>query len=950
MEFEEDSDECAKMPAVTLENIFKNVVNNSDDDDSKDGTDSSEDDDDDSEDGTDDSEYGADDCKNDTDDSNSNLCGGGGGTQKETSAIGSPKRCDATREVTIIRCSPRLNRGVSEKRLIDNGKKDIDGMLQIVPKLAFDSFKELHKHMLIYSMQKGFLFKMSNTYYEERKGSKGRRHIEERFPIGQYDIAVANRKRDPTLPRHETGFACRGRFLCMERSCPWVVHYTHQNTESHGSVKYQYVIKSESMQLIHSQHPMKEVATGTSPNYDMVCRKAQLTDSEISHLRERALYGTEKNIAKIKMEMTRKFKRNFRSRLLRRIINKYRDKFYGNGRDQIPDLVKWGELERQNGGAFKMFSDNMCQVRAFIFQTKEMREYAKAYNDFIILDGTHGTNQYGLTLEPPTIIDSLGKSVIGGIPICESEQSKFSREILEVLGLHNVGATLMTDEGSAFFSLAGNLGMIHLLCTFHFEQKARNVGGLGEFKDDYVKQFRSLIYDDFITSEKFDAALTSLVKTLNDKYPNANDAIKRLKSLYEQKHKVCVTFTKNVFSCGQIATSRAEGINASIKMHGHLKKDMKSYGLFQLVDYIVQLFKHREAEKLQEIVQCIREKETISHYVKKKWRESVDLAGSLSGALLDEDASSNSMKVWNVPISENEISIVQTYTNGMPPDCTCGYFRSTKLPCRCICYITSKSAGKGYYMPEDLHPRWRLDYHPLWRRAHTSMRIALPDHEDNLIVDPASQPNIALNCTDVASVPDDLIGNPTSQPTNVASVSAPSMTMDYIIPKKAFNGVQVPRKQDARFTRLKVAFEYLAKHATGDKQKFTRALLVLRREGNIAANGIPILNEEGNMLDDVPDEDGENVGEDGKNVDELIMDHEVFMPPPNELERKRAKITDSDVANHSRCNFNKKKNRRHLNHISYRHQIESINRKQISDCETSLINELTHNSSNSNRS
>ena len=87
--------------------------------------------------------------------------------------------------------------------------------------------------------------------------------------------------------------------------------------------------------------------------------------------------------------------------------------------------------------------------------------YSKAYGDFSIVDGTHNMLMYDLKLIPYTNVDCLGKSVITGYCLNESENGEMIKKGLQLFGLANPNATLMSDGGSAFSAVAEETGMIH---------------------------------------------------------------------------------------------------------------------------------------------------------------------------------------------------------------------------------------------------------------------------------------------------------------------------------------------------------------------------------------------------------------------------------------------------------------------------------------------------------
>ena len=169
-----------------------------------------------------------------------------------------------------------------------------------------------------------------------------------------------------------------------------------------------------------------------------------------------------------------------------------------------------------------------------------MRKYAAMYNDFSIVDGTHNTTMYDLKLIPCTNVDCFGKNVFSGFIFDETENSESVAHGLRLFGLDQEGATLMTDGGTAFPATAAELGMIHILCTQHFQQDVfSSCGGMGDSSHSFKKDALSLIYKAYPTEEQFmDAVMLALMT-----YSSHGSAIKTVKKIVEFKHKVCHTFT-----------------------------------------------------------------------------------------------------------------------------------------------------------------------------------------------------------------------------------------------------------------------------------------------------------------------------------------------------------------------------------------------------------------------
>ena len=629
----------------------------------------------------------------------------------------------------------------------------------------------------------------------------------------------------------------------------------------------------------------------------------------------------------IRINMQRKFLgQTYSTDLIKRVVNKYRDDYYGKGREQINALMRRAEAEKKRGGAFESNIDDTLRLNAFILQTKEMREYAPLYNDFVILDGTHGTNRYGLILEPPTLVDCLGRSVIAGIPICESEQNEFSGNILQTLGLVREGGVLMTDEGSAFIGLAERLGMKHVLCSFHFQNKTKQVGGLSDYKLKFQYRFNDLIYHDYQTSECFDAAYQKLKITLTENYPDAKDALRLVTGLYNLREKVCCTFTKEIFTCGHTSTGRGEGTNSSIKARGDLKREMKGYGLFQLVEHIIAIFQRRQSEALNEIIKKI-EDPTIecSKYVHDVWLQNIVAANQFSNAVLDETSQSG-IELWIVTSHDKVVSTVKIHSDGQHPTCTCGIYCSTLIPCPCVCAIYQRK-GFVFFKAKDLHPRWRLDHHPLWKVAHQSLNIELP---------------VNIYQTDDIHI------------------SHSDETINTSIPRNVFDNIKCPKTTTSRYVKLKEVFDEIVSYAQNNPLLFRHAKAVLLQEatycrergsgnfnrlcnvstavvnGNVAdtlnvngnvANTVTVKgnaivtdqyvlnNENGNAADTVNvnnaivtdqyvlNNDNGNVA-DIENVNGTVA---VPLPPRTKLQRKQARLTDGDMANTSALKRKRKK-------------------------------------------
>jgi len=169
-----------------------------------------------------------------------------------------------------------------------------------------------------------------------------------------------------------------------------------------------------------------------------------------------------------------------------------------------------------------------------------MSEYARVYSDFTIVDGTHNTTVYDLKLMPFTNVDCLGKNVVSGIMLDESENSASVEKALKLFHLAVSGATLMTDGGSAYPAPASGCNMNHILCIHHFQQDVvASCAGLGHRADDFKRDAMALLYESFST----EAAFNDHFQSCEHAYASFPSAASSLRKIANERNKVCRTFT-----------------------------------------------------------------------------------------------------------------------------------------------------------------------------------------------------------------------------------------------------------------------------------------------------------------------------------------------------------------------------------------------------------------------
>ena len=73
--------------------------------------------------------------------------------------------------------------------------------------------------------------------------------------------------------------------------------------------------------------------------------------------------------------------------------------------------MELGSIHKSKEGVFEMTSDNGGRLETLHLSNPLSRTFVTGSSDFVLIDGTHKTNIYDLSLIVTTVVDSLGKSV-----------------------------------------------------------------------------------------------------------------------------------------------------------------------------------------------------------------------------------------------------------------------------------------------------------------------------------------------------------------------------------------------------------------------------------------------------------------------------------------------------------------------------------------------------------
>ena len=192
--------------------------------------------------------------------------------------------------------------------------------------------------------------------------------------------------------------------------------------------------------------------------------------------------------------------RTYDSDMVYRVVKKARNFHYGDATDCMLKLVELGNSHKSKGGVFEMTSDKGGRLEILHWAGSLSTMFVDKFNDFILIDGTHKTNIYDLSLIVTTTVDSLGISVPVGFLLAPSENSASIEDHLVNLRIGSDDSqqfssrSIMTDEGSALVKVASLVsGYNHCLCSFHVHQLAVRVS-LYLFLCQYTFCFMSNVY------------------------------------------------------------------------------------------------------------------------------------------------------------------------------------------------------------------------------------------------------------------------------------------------------------------------------------------------------------------------------------------------------------------------------------------------------------------------
>ena len=234
----------------------------------------------------------------------------------------------------------------------------------------------------------------------------------------------------------------------------------------------------------------------------------ELTNEECNMIRN---YCNVADMYHLKLLLRNTFKNTDYSReLLHNVVNRERRK-KKTSNNPLQDLLDLGKRLQIEGRIFEIGNDDDTRINRVIFQSRMQRSFVEIYGDFFVVDCTHGTNIHGMTLILPCVIDALGKTKVVGSIICHTESHDDILFGLKTLGLTQKKSTMMTDQALAFTTIAKELGLQHVLCTYHFALNlfTTTTGMNPALRTKYLEDYNLLLHGS-MTKQNFEEKLGEL--------------------------------------------------------------------------------------------------------------------------------------------------------------------------------------------------------------------------------------------------------------------------------------------------------------------------------------------------------------------------------------------------------------------------------------------------------
>ena len=148
-------------------------------------------------------------------------------------------------------------------------------------------------------------------------------------------------------------------------------------------------------------------------------------------------------------------------------------------------LVELGKYHNSKGGVYEMASDRCSRLETLHWSDSYSSLFIEKYSNSILIDGTHKTNVYDLSLVVATVATPFGVSIPVVFLVIPSKNSSSIESILDLLRIGsnsspdlsgNTCCSIITNEGSDLVKMASSMsGYNHCMSSFYVIQLAVRV-------------------------------------------------------------------------------------------------------------------------------------------------------------------------------------------------------------------------------------------------------------------------------------------------------------------------------------------------------------------------------------------------------------------------------------------------------------------------------------------
>jgi len=217
------------------------------------------------------------------------------------------------------------------------------------------------------------------------------------------------------------------------------------------------LISQKAVLCLDHGHPLEKVNI-TACGKELKCYESNLSEEEKSTIIQ---FGADVSLSKLRCILKICFPYEYHSNLFKCMKKKAQDSTDGNDPDGMQALMRLGDAFLDKGRNFEYQVRHDMRIDHIFIGFPGMEAYNIKYGDFILIDGTHGTNAYGLTLIPLCLVDTLGKTIFAAVLVVPSKNSTSHINKMKAVNIGLEGGVLLSDGGLCFAIVTEKFKMIH---------------------------------------------------------------------------------------------------------------------------------------------------------------------------------------------------------------------------------------------------------------------------------------------------------------------------------------------------------------------------------------------------------------------------------------------------------------------------------------------------------